>query len=230
MKILRLLGASALVGILLSASATQSQGAVHVGDTLYFAGGDLGSPGGRFHVTDLTNSETFDTFCVELFEHIGYGGTYVVDGLTTATVSSNQALTPFVAWLYDSFVNHTLNNFSYSSATDANILQYDIWTHLNPAYTDAQIGSVGGQTFAGNAKLIGWMNDYTSSGWGSTLGDVLIINLGNVGDHGAANAQDQLVLVQRPHDAPLPEPASIVVWSLLGCATIVGLRRRSASR
>ena len=72
----------ALAIMLLAGTTNYSQAAVAVGDQLLFNGGDLGGPGGRFHVTDLTSGDLFDTFCVELFEHIGYGGTYVVDGLS----------------------------------------------------------------------------------------------------------------------------------------------------
>src|SRR5262249_41642788 len=85
----RLLAGATLVALAVSAMNSQPvQAAVAIGDTLTFTGGDLGGPGGRFHVVDNTSGDHFDTFCVELFEHLAYGGTYVVDGLSTQTISS----------------------------------------------------------------------------------------------------------------------------------------------
>jgi hypothetical protein len=217
MKMKILVGASVFASIVLLIGSGLSRAAVQFGDSLTFTGGDLGGPGGTFHVTDNTSGDKFDTFCVELFEEISYGGTYVVDGLSTKTISGGKSLTPFVAWLYDSFINHTLNGFSYSSASDANTLQYDIWTNLDTPFTDTQIQSVGGQIFpSSNSLLTAWQTEFDNSSWGNSLGGIEIINLGNFGDQGAANAQDQLVLIPgRPHNPPAPEPNSLIVWSLL---------------
>jgi hypothetical protein len=245
MKKLLAIGAIAVLAFAGSVSASRAA-VVTLNDHLKFSNGP-GSPGGIFHVNDVTQGFSFDTFCVELTQGVNFSDTFVVDGLSTATISAGKSLTNYVSWLYTQFVNHTLSDFNFAHANDlsgsiasaaalqANELQYAIWKGIG--YTDNQIQNAGGTTFSPSTQtLVDWANAYNADGtWshaGTNFGDVQIINLGNVGDHGAANAQDQLVLIPHtpPGASPAPEPTSLAIWGfVVSLGGVVAWRRQVAA-
>ena len=209
----KFLAVGAVAVLVFAGTANVSRAAVvTLNDHLKFSDGP-GSPGGIFHVNDVTQGFSFDTFCVELTQGVNFSDTFVVDGLSTATVSAGKSLTNYVSWLYTQFVDQTLSDFNFAHANDlsgsfanaaalqANELQYAIWKGIG--YTDSQIQNAGGTTFSASTQtLVDWANAYNADGtWNhasTSFGDVKVLNLGNLGDGGAANAQDQLVLIPRP--------------------------------
>ncbi len=247
MKKLLAVGTFAL--LVFAGSINRSQAAVVAqDDQLKFFNGP-GSPGGIFHVHDTTQDIWFDTFCVELTQNVNFSDTFVVDGLSNVTINSGKMLNNYVAWLYTKFVDKTLPDFDFTLLTSntptanlqANILQYAVWNGVG--WTDYNISYHGGIVYNPSmtsdpsyTPFVDWQAAYqadiASNMWDPTgYGDVKILNLGNLGDNHAANAQDQLVLVPMnpPGESPAPEPASIAIWGLLASlGGVVAWRRRAA--
>lgn len=201
-----------------------------------------GGPGGIFEVYLDSDRSTklFDTFCVEVTEFVSLPGTYTAN-FSNVTNAGGRTLRDEVAWLYIEYSKgagsavHTLfNSYAQSMAVSANSLQRAIWEFMyegmvsppsipatSPAYhadlrTDLK-------SAASTAIGLGWENLETNpDGW------VQIMNLTRNGN----KHQDQLILFPPDPDdsGVVPEPSTLVVWTLLvGCAGVV-LSRRSAAR
>ena len=178
-----------------------------------------GGSGGQFGASDGGSPAglTFDpfvTFCAELGETIGNNGTYAVTGISTSNSSGTATLTSQAAYLYTQFREGTLDSFNAASADDSNALQYGIWQGIG--YTHEQIqNSIGNSTANSyqtlwNARSGSWLYGLGTEWANGDLGSVMIMQLGG--------NQDQLFLA-------VPEPGSIVIWSMIGVG-VAGMRRR----
>jgi hypothetical protein len=202
--------------VVLALVCSPSLASVQVGDQFQFGNG-VGTPGGIFHADNLSNGvgPDFDTFCVEITAGIAFGPTYTVSGIGDTTVNGNKTISSYTAWLYTSFLESTLSSFDATMVNDVNALQLEIWKSIG--YTAAEISSEIGSSWYNtyNAVLAGkaWDTEFAASGF-SGLGGVQVMNLLTAT---GGDAQDQLVRI-------IPEPLSIVVWSLI--AVCVGTVRR----
>ncbi len=194
-----------------------------------------GSSGGRFAVNNpggqisgAYNFGGFETFCVEVEEHITQNGVYRVKAISTQN-SSGKTLGSQAAWLYTQFRAGTLTGFETAGANatnDANALQYGIWQGMG--YSDTDIASNLGisasslnSTYKNHWTNSGWATDFANSGW-TGIGQVRVMQLKGSAINSTANHQDQLLLI--------PEPGSLAIWGLvgLGCTVMTSRRRRLA--
>ncbi len=202
-----------------------------VGDLVQFNNG-IGSPGGIFHVDVLHDAApwNFDSFCVELEEYINFSTTYVVESIGLTTDRANRTLNSYTAWLYNSYLDQTLNNFVAGDAADANTLQFAIWKGMG--YSETQIESAARNSSWYNKhddrlNNKGWADDFANdSNWSGT-GDVFVMSLRTFDSSGryTGYAQDQIVRVQ----AHMPEPMSFAIWISLGLLAGVIYRRQLRS-
>lgn len=200
--------------------------------------------------------DDFYTFCVQHSETLATWNN--LDGLTAGAVTATpRALTGYAAWAFSKFVSDPdfPANISNNSATYVNQLvgyQQAIWagmvntfasalTQVGTASSDLNVGGTGGlNNVYLTAAGVTWAN-FLASNWGgyasggdntsgqaalklAYIGDYRVMNLSGVSGQ---QTQDQIIV-----PAPVPEPASIVVWSVLaGGAAGIGVarkRRRSA--
>lgn len=162
---------------------------VNAGDTIrldYGFGNANG--GGAFGLTDINTNAFFYTFCVETNVDFYPGNPYmvasigpnIIPGTNTGSPSTGTPLNFGVAYLYSSFIAHTLTDFDYSDAgkaASANNLQSAIW----------YLQGIGGayNQFVQDAYNANWTND----------GNVAVLNLV---DPNGGYAQDQLTTVPEP--------------------------------
>ncbi len=196
--------ALALSIIVALVAATQLSAALQVGTQVRLdTNAHPGGIGGQFGAEDPgTNAPGFEfndfiTFCCELGQFISDDVVYTVSAIATQN-TTGYTLGGQAAYLYTQFREGTLANFDYSSTNDANGLQYGIW--LGMGYTPG-VGPLTGTAASYSAywNPTSWLAGFTS--WGAN-------NIGNVRVMQFGNNQDQLVLV--------PEPGSIMIWSLMG--------------
>ena len=208
---------SALLFSFAFAVAAPAEGSVEVGDQIKFGNG-VGSPGGIFHIDNLTNGAgyDFDTFCVELEEFISFNKTYAVEGISQVTRQTGRQLGSFSAWLYTEYLNGTLSGFT-PTAANANTLQFGIWNGMGYDQSDFNT-YVGGNFYTTYNSLLSattWEEEYKAdviAGTWSGTGNISVMNLRRVDPitgRYTGYAQDQLV------QTPVPEPGTIVVWSVL---------------
>lgn len=216
--------------VLLLGTSTASRGSVVVGDLIKF-GDSVGSPGGVFRVDVLNDAPqwNFDSFCVELEDYINFSTTYVVANIGLTTDRGNRTLSSFTAWLYNSYLDQTLDNFNFAAtnATDANALQFAIWKSMG--YSESQIESAAGSSSWYNdydALLTskGWANDFANDANWSGTGDIFVMSLRRFDSAGqyTGYAQDQIVRVQ----THTPEPMSFVIWTALGLLGVMIYRKQ----
>jgi hypothetical protein len=231
--------AAIALAVLIAGPAT-SWASIEVGDEITLGNG-IGGPGGIFIIDNLTDAAepNFDTFCVELFEFINFGPTYVVDGIGLTAQLSNRPLGTFAAWLYSRFlgVGGTLTGFNAADPLDVNAVQRGIWgggdavdaAYPGMGYTSAQINPYINAAQHDAALLASLKTQYDSDVanflWAGT-GDIFIMNL--VRKSTGLPAQDQLVRIPPITQPPVPEPLSLVVWSML--AACVGATARRTRR
>jgi hypothetical protein len=203
-----------IVGFAGSASAALS---VSVGDELTLSdtgvGQEGGNGGGEFLATMTSGASAglkFKTFCVELGEFLQSPVKIaaIVDG--PADLDSRTAL------LFSKFWNGNLANYDHGAA-DQTALQLAIW------FTQGQLGL---GTPAANSLLAQYnvnakAQQYVASAAGAvgTYGvkRLRLVNLNNP----PGGAQDVLIV---------PEPASILAWSLIGGCFVAGHRIRRNKR
>jgi hypothetical protein len=197
---------------------------------------------------------SFLTFCVEETEYFTPGHTYKVgndssSGIGIQSVQTNWILSPYTAWLYTSFRDSSLDAawqsiYTVNHTTAFNMLQYAIWAGMT-----SDGGAVGGATAE---QQFGLSNSFLGAGWSVTdlnnagigpgsagfiawndakqgLGDVWVLNLYDLNN---GLAQDQLALIPGLRNPPVPEPATVVIWSMLSlctCLAVYGARKRIAA-
>jgi hypothetical protein len=210
---------------------------VNVGDTIVFSNQDGTGLGGEFGVAlaATPSTELFRTFCVEKTEYLNFGYKFNIVGITANAVNggagggSPDPLSNETQYLFYKFATGTLANYTYSGvgrATSADALQNVLW------YLEGEQGGTTGGTRTGISTVYadGTLEDaYMEDAWnpanasGVWNSQVKVMNIvwGNngitSGEYKDGNlAQDNLVLV--------PEPATIVVWAVLGAASWLGMR------
>lgn len=158
----------------------------------------------------------FETFCIEVDEHVDYGRLFCVDFGTAADGGgvgggSPDPLDPLTAYLYTQFIGGTLDAYVYDTSDGgtargecADALQHVIWF----------IEEEEDQTWvSGDGSLADLFYQNALDNAGPDIGDVLVMHL-YWDAAGEEKAQDQLVLV--------PEPAA----GLLAVVGLLCLRRR----
>jgi hypothetical protein len=218
-----------IVGISLPAWAVID---VHVGDSVKLSGQLYGATQGPFKMTNVTaGNTTFETFCAEVKEYFSPGSTYIVAGLSDKNVASNNFLTPYAAWVYTKYRTDAAWRSTIDTSTEYNWVQNAIWAGMVPGGPGTAPGVAGSEYWKhynqillmsdANLAAIGISDtQFAASGWTSgSLGNVRVANLVSLSGN---NSQDQLVLV--------PEPMSVIVWSLLGLCVSGGIywRKRKA--
>lgn len=198
--------------------------------------------GGAFQgvvLSGVDKDSTFESFCLEFAEHISYGTTYYVGGVTDHTVNQSGTYAAYsgpevghtstqdpiswqTAWLFTQFYNTHLSDTVWGAGTQVEkntALQQAIW------YFEGEdiVGSPSLNNLAKNyhdlaieATTLGQDQLITWSG----IGNVRVLNL--FGDASfTQHAQDQLYMI--------PEPASYSL--MLGALGLMGLlaRRRKTS-
>jgi hypothetical protein len=193
-----------------------------LGDTVTFwDGGD--SSGGPFTAqitySGGTTTTKWSTFCVEKNEwiHVNDGTKYKMDpdGPWTErqTVAKQNWVTDEAKWLFHEYNSGALSAYNGSRVQDA------IWyyTHAGSEGGLSLWDGVSGRTspqVAADWVLINLAHNTMPNGWDSS--DVRILNPYLEGNYGGNHAQSCLYEV--------PEPATIIVWSLLGAASWLGMR------
>lgn len=191
------------------------------------SGGEFKATYSGFGFTPVSLGEFggFETFCVELNEHIRFNRTFYVTfsdsavkgGLGGQEGSNGDPLDPMTAYLYSQFVTESLDNYDYADTgvgrvTTADALQYAIW-YIEDEITDLPSGLA--TTFFDDA-------DYavnTSQTW-QGLGSVQVMNV-YIDSGLTLNSQDQLVMTP----VSTPAPGAILLGGI-GVCLVGWLRRR----
>ena len=237
------------LALALALPASSTWASIQVGQAVKFSrGSHQGSGGGVFDATSPTNAYTaFQTFCVELSEHISFGTTYYVYGIGTTNNLGGKTLGSTTAWLYTQFRE---GDITLNSANEENAIQLGIWRGMGYTNTDIANAMNGQASWGSAANALSTyipLLDGILSGWFTTLaadfaawqshglnyvGGVQIINISTSPTQGNGTfAQDQLIWnpVPDPEPGTVPEPATIAVWgALLGMGLVVAKRRRVA--
>lgn len=190
------------------ANAVSAGPTVNVGDLLKFSNGPGVNGGGEFGVSVNGAPESFITFCVERTEGLNFDDQFVVAGISTTSQSSGVPLHAGTAYLYTLFHNGNLPGYAHTNAK-ATSLQLAIWHFQN----QLAVGPGGDLTAAFLADADA--QAYVAAAAGAVgTGAVKILNMQTLA---GGLAQDVLIV---------PEPASVLAWSLIGGCFVVGNRLR----
>jgi hypothetical protein len=180
---------------------------------------------------------SFLTFCVEVSNTFSYGTHYDIAAVAVESVNGGKFLTGYAAWVYNEVLTSGLSAVASANKEYYETAQLAIWAGMTAAaggspgsagseYVTANITNNGGDgTGVFNTYNFG-LNDFTASGWGplTELNGYMVMN---IQDNGGGFHQD--MFLGRPEGplAAVPEPASIVVWSVLaGGAAGFAVRKR----
>ncbi len=209
--ILPMVAACAVASSVMGQTVTLNSGAYSFG-----VGGEFNATlhSAPFTPVALTNSGSFETFCLERSENFQPGNTYhfTVDSVALlgggGSIGGMDPLGETTAFLYGAFINGTLAGYDYGNgsgmrAANAGALQNAIW------YLEQEVGSLD------SAEAVAFYN-FAQGGIGQGLGMVRVLNLFHYNDHGhRVHNQSQIFM--------LPTPGTIV---LAGLAAGMIIRRR----
>ena len=200
------------LGLLVASSASAGMIPVESGDTIKLFG-DTGLPrydgGGAFRADNLKTAEPNDliTFCLERDEYISFDTPYRAELGTVALMGGQNTdagdpLDSKTAYLFSNF-HHGTNGGGLWSTAD---LQEAIWfiEEELTGYTLSSLSS-GAQTLVNLAQ----------ANKNESLYDVRVMNL-----YDTANGHCQSMLTV------VPEPATVVLWSICGVCSLLFLRHR----
>jgi len=173
----------------------------------------------------IGSSEPFQSFCLEMPEHVTIGQTYLaavndeaIGGGTrwpgeAAGPDGGDLISPEAAYLYTEFRAQTLVGYTFepgdARGISAKNLQEAIWyLEYEAGYDTLGALTPEGQTFVALAQGSGW----------TTTGSVGVLNLMDRN----GRAQDMLVLL----GAPVPAPGAVLLSSF-GLGVIGWLKRRT---
>jgi hypothetical protein len=234
-------------------------GSDNSGSQIRFPQSDLGVYGGPFWAAVYADSASpgvgsggtpftsFVTFCLEINEEFTPGTRYDIEGLSGESLNTGKYLTGYAAWVYTVASGYDARDPGNKTLmTDA---QRAIWMGMVSSNTPGAIptpgssGSelVGTPTFgpiavAGGGTVNIDYGTFLTSGWDPSSTeeqDMLAFLNGyqvvNVQTSTGAAAQDQVIAPEYTTSIPIPEPASLLIWSLFGgAAGIAAMRRRRA--
>jgi hypothetical protein len=221
----KLLFAVAAVSMIVLIVAPSVMAGLAVGDKIQFSDREGYGRGGEFGVVNALapTTELFRTFCVEETEFLNFGPLFNVVGITNDAVKGSETVSDPISsetkYLFWQFANGSLSNYDYMSSTpehnlDADALQNAIWS------LEGETASINIQTGLWRTEAI----NAVAAGPGIWDANVKVLNLTWSSD--GSLAQDVLVTV--------PEPATIIIWSLLGAGGWLGMsvsrRRRPVGR
>lgn len=201
----------AIAGSAIGQTVTLSQGAYSFG-----IGGEFNATlnAAAFTPAALTNSGSFETFCLERSENFQSGGTYNYTIDTVALLGGGGAfggmdpLDETTAFLYSAFITGTLGGYDYSNGSGmrsahAGALQNAIW------FMEQEVGSLD------SAEAVAFYN-FAQGGIGQGLGLVRVLNLYSL-DHGHVRHHQSQIFM-------LPTPGAMALAGLAAC-TIIRRRR-----
>jgi hypothetical protein len=209
-------------------TASFAGGAGWSAQAFYYAGG---GPyyGGPF-IGTLNTGASWTTFCVEADggdERISLGPTYWVSNLDShVAIATQNYVTDEAKWLYWQYGNGllpaTLANNEGWTVNDLQVaIWHGVWAH-GVVGTSLEMTLAGGGSAYGTAAqdLYGLAHDAltTGSGVAQAGAEANSVYVLSPADGGVNGTQVQSMLYA------IPEPATIVVWSLLGAGTWLGMR------
>ena len=197
-----------------------------------------GETGGEFGMTVYTDSSmqnclgTFYTFCADPSTMMDLGVLYKVNAVADANYLGYQ-LSDYGKWIYYEYAQNDNGTLTTSyipghispdfTSTVAGAIQEGIWSQLTLNGNGVGLPS-GWDDSAYNAVAgtdgVNWLADYNNS-LSPDLSSVGIAQLQLAG----VNVQNQMVLtvLGTQGNTAVPEPATIIVWSLLGAASWLGM-------
>jgi hypothetical protein len=161
----------------------------------------------------------FESFCIQVGEHIGFGGTYeyAISSHALGPTGTDE-ISKGTAWLYSQFATGTLAGYNYTPgagrATSAGALQNAIW------YLEGEIANPGANIFL-TAAYGAFINEAGAKLDASGAYGVYALNLGPVGTKSDWSNQDQLIY------RGVPDGGMTVVLLGLGLLGLAIARRRT---
>ena len=184
--------------------------------------------------------EYFRTFCIEPYVQIGnsYGKLSYNSSTGRSSISSTNSayngktVNLGTAVLYSQFASGTLADYNRGNnsqhSADATLLQTAIQATIGvTTVTNWSSNKYLAQLLAINSSQSYWMGYYDPNQYYSQVGDYAVFAMNVTASSSNTNWQDFLYVVKVSRDTGVPEPATLLFWSL-GGLTFAGakLRRR----